>query len=157
MKYSAPVRYGNMHFVDTFLTDVEGIRSREDVVVQTERGVEIAVAIGNTEPVEEGAKVKSAGKILRVATRDDLKKLEDIINHVQKEEFRFCQQKIAEAKLPMKLVDVEHLFGGNKIIFYFLADGRVDFRALVRTLAKQYRTRIEMKQIGVRDEARLLA
>ena len=72
-------------------------------------------------------------------------------------EFKFCQKKIKEHKLLMKLASVEHLFGTKKIIFYFLASGRVDFRDLVKDLAKEYQARIEMKQIGVRDEARLLA
>jgi cell fate regulator YaaT (PSP1 superfamily) len=72
-------------------------------------------------------------------------------------EFKFCQKKIKEHKLLMKLASVEHLFGTKKIIFYFLANGRVDFRELVKDLAKEYQARIEMKQIGVRDEARLLA
>ena len=75
----------------------------------------------------------------------------------QPKEFEFCKKKIQERNLPMKLASVEHLLGGSKIIFYFLAEGRVDFRELVKDLAQEYHTRIEMRQIGVRDEARLLA
>jgi len=75
----------------------------------------------------------------------------------QPKEFDFCKKKIVERKLPMKLASVEHLLGGSKVIFYFLAEGRVDFRELVKDLAQEYHTRIEMRQIGVRDEARLLA
>jgi cell fate regulator YaaT (PSP1 superfamily) len=75
----------------------------------------------------------------------------------QPKEFDFCKKKIQERNLPMKLASVEHLLGGSKIIFYFLAEGRVDFRELVKDLAQEYHTRIEMRQIGVRDEARLLA
>ena len=88
---------------------------------------------------------------------DDAKKLQSLQSVDQPKEFEFCKKKIQERNLPMKLASVEHLLGGSKIIFYFLAEGRVDFRELVKDLAQEYHTRIEMRQIGVRDEARLLA
>lgn len=94
---------------------------------------------------------------MRKATDDDVKIAEHIVNIKEPDEKQYCNEQIKANSLPMKLADVEHLFGGDKIIFYFLADGRVDFRELVKNLAKKYRTRIEMRQIGVRDEARLLA
>lgn len=96
------------------------------------------------------------GKVLRKATSEDVVKMAEIRCKGCQTESAYCKKKIRELNLPMKLVHVEHLFGGEKIIFYFLADGRVDFRELVKDLAREYRTRIEMKQIGVRDEARLL-
>jgi cell fate regulator YaaT (PSP1 superfamily) len=96
------------------------------------------------------------GKVLRKALGEDIAKMHEIKCTSCHTEAVYCRNKIRELNLPMKLVHVEHLFGGEKIIFYFLADGRVDFRELVKDLAREYRTRIEMKQIGVRDEARLL-
>jgi len=90
-------------------------------------------------------------------TPEDKSRFEEIREKEEPAEFKFCQQRIRERNLPMKLTCVEHLLGGAKIIFYFLADGRVDFRELVKDLAQQYHCRIEMRQIGVRDEARLLA
>jgi cell fate regulator YaaT (PSP1 superfamily) len=91
-----------------------------------------------------------------MATGEDVAKARDIRESVEPAQLRFCQQKIRELSVPMRLAAVERLFGGEKIIFYFLAESRVDFRALVRELAREYRTRIEMKQIGARDEAKLL-
>ena len=96
------------------------------------------------------------GRVLRRATSEDFRKMREIRLKSCPAEEQYCRNRIRELELPMKLVHVEHLFGGEKIIFYFLADGRVDFRELVKDLAGQYHTRIEMKQIGVRDEARLL-
>lgn len=101
--------------------------------------------------------IENLGEVLRKATLDDREKQKKIIDEMIPVEFKFCQKKIREHKLLMKLASVEHLFGTKKIIFYFLASGRVDFRELVKDLAKEYQARIEMKQIGVRDEARLLA
>jgi cell fate regulator YaaT (PSP1 superfamily) len=94
--------------------------------------------------------------VLRRASSSDYEKQADLVENRELEEFQTCRDLIEKHGLPMKLRAVEHLFGGDKIIFYFLSDGRVDFRGLVRDLAKKYRTRIEMRQIGVRDEARML-
>ncbi|MBU0755703.1 MAG: signal peptidase, partial [Planctomycetes bacterium] len=93
----------------------------------------------------------------RVATEDDIEKMQACFARGTREEIQYCNERIEFHKLPMKLAGVEYLFETEKIIFYFIAEGRVDFRNLVKDLAKKYRTRIEMKQIGVRDEARLLA
>jgi cell fate regulator YaaT (PSP1 superfamily) len=98
-----------------------------------------------------------SGEILRIATEEDMDKVQKRFAQGTREEEFFCKERIKANNMPMKLAGVEYLFEGEKIIFYFLADGRVDFRELVKDLAKKYRTRIEMKQIGVRDEARLLA
>jgi len=95
-------------------------------------------------------------RVLRRATKEDVAAMQEISAKTEPAQFKFCQQKIRELEVPMRLAAVEHLFGGEKIIFYFLAESRVDFRALVRELAREYRTRIEMKQIGARDEAKLL-
>lgn len=125
------------------------------VIVETSRGVECGtVAIANRE-VKENEIVKPLKKVIRAATAEDKKKIED--NRLkEKKAFKVCLEKITENKLDMKLVDVEYTFDNNKILFYFTADGRVDFRELVKDLASVFRTRIELRQIGVRDEAKML-
>ena len=102
-----------------------------------------------------GAK-NGKGRILRAASEADHRKLDDV-RQAEVREFEGCGEMIRQRKLQMQLVDVEHLFGGERLVFYYLAEKRVDFRELVKVLAKRYRTRIEMRQIGVRDEAKLLA
>jgi len=148
------VRHGVMERTERFSLPEEGeVTIGNDVVIRTRRGVEY----GRLVLIEEGAaQARPAGEVLRKATRKDLERQEAILEEREPEEARTCKRLIKKHELPMKLVRAEHLFGGNKIIFYFLADGRVDFRGLVRDLAKQYRTRIEMRQIGVRDEARIM-
>lgn len=125
------------------------------VIVETVRGVECGiVAIANREVPE--SEIKSPLKsVIRLATKKDLAQLEE--NHKKEEEaFKICEEKIAKHGLLMKLVETEYTFDGNKILFYFTADGRVDFRELVKDLASVFRTRIELRQIGVRDEAKML-
>jgi cell fate regulator YaaT (PSP1 superfamily) len=153
------VRYGAMSNISTFSAGkIEGtLKMGEKVIVKTDRGQEMGEVVSRPE-AEEGSQTGNGNfRVLRRATPDDLQKLKEIEEEKTQAEFKFCQKKIKEHDLAMKLANVEHLFGGDKIIFYFLADGRVDFRALVKDLAKEYQTRIELKQIGVRDEARLLA
>jgi cell fate regulator YaaT (PSP1 superfamily) len=150
------VRYGKMQQRGSFRSRTPGLVFSDKVVVQSERGIEIGeVTFGS--PRDRESSVAPAGWVLRRATDPELEEHERINEPpVPGPEFRFCAERIAALGLPMRLVDVERPFGGGKIIFYFTADGRVDFRALVRDLAKRYRTRIEMKQIGVRDEAKVL-
>lgn len=130
-------------------------RVGEPVVVETSRGTECGtVAISNRE-VDQTRVVKPLKKVTRPATQEDLRRVEE--NHKKEERaFRIAQEKIALCKLEMKLVEVEYAFDGSKILFYFTADGRVDFRELVKELAGVFRTRIELRQIGVRDEAKML-
>ena len=130
-------------------------RVGEPVVVETSRGTECGtVAISNRE-VDQTRVVKPLKKVTRPATQEDLRRVEE--NHKKEEKaFRIAQEKIALCKLEMKLVEVEYAFDGSKILFYFTADGRVDFRELVKELAGVFRTRIELRQIGVRDEAKML-
>ena len=146
-----------MGYVAKFWAKFAGLRMSDRVVVRTDRGVEVGSVLSI--PREEEAEGSSSGKgeVLRKVTAKDLERVREIEEEIIPKERKFCEQKIKEHNLPMKLADVEHLFGGTKVIFYFLADGRVDFRALVKDLAREYQTRIEMRQIGVRDEARLLA
>ncbi|MBQ3077616.1 MAG: stage 0 sporulation family protein [Clostridia bacterium] len=125
------------------------------VVVETSRGTEMGeVLLGNCE-VEDGEVVQPLKRVLRVADADDLAQAADNRER-EKAAYDVCLQKIAAHKLDMKLVDVEFTFDRSKILFYFTADGRVDFRELVKDLASVFRTRIELRQIGVRDEAKML-
>lgn len=127
----------------------------DQVVVETERGRAMGTVITSpreTSPEDAPPKLKS---VLRLANDGDLQMSAN--NALREQEaLKFCQQRILERKMDMKLVRAEYLFDGSKIIFYFTADGRVDFRELVRDLAQHFRTRIEMRQIGVRDEAKLV-
>jgi cell fate regulator YaaT (PSP1 superfamily) len=124
-------------------------------IVETARGIECGeVVMANREVVDESI-VKPLKSVIRAATPEDLAKVEEN-SRKEKEAFRICLKKIAEHKLGMKLIDVEYTFDNNKILFYFTADGRVDFRELVKDLASIFRTRIELRQIGVRDEAKML-
>ncbi|MHC4873934.1 MAG: PSP1 domain-containing protein [Planctomycetota bacterium] len=156
MIYVASVHYGRMNHSENFFSREGGIRMDDQVVVKTPRGIELGIITSHVKE-QERDDVKGLGEIMRKATEDDIKIAEHISNVKEPDEKQYCNEQIKANSLPMKLADVEHLFGGDKIIFYFLADGRVDFRELVKNLAKKYRTRIEMRQIGVRDEARLLA
>ena len=125
------------------------------VIVETARGVECGeVAMGNR-TIGDKEVVKPLKKVMRIATPEDMRRVGENAAK-EKHAFKVCEEKIARHKLNMKLVDVEFTFDNNKILFYFTADGRVDFRELVKDLASVFRTRIELRQIGVRDEAKML-
>lgn len=127
----------------------------DNVIVETARGLEFGkVTMGITE-VEKSELVAPLKNIIRIATEKDKKKHAE--NLAKKEEaMRLCQEKVNAHKLDMKLIDVEYTFDNSKVVFYFTADGRVDFRELVKDLAAIFRMRIELRQIGVRDEAKML-
>ncbi len=152
------VRYGAMRLLGVFKAHGEQTFARlTEVIVRTDRGLEAGVVLAEADQ-EAGERFQDGriGQILRAATPDDKHELVRI--HEQEErELQVCKQFVEKLNLPMQLVDVEHIFGGERIIVYYLADGRVDFRELVRMLAGEFQTRIEMRQIGVRDEAKLLA
>jgi len=131
------------------------LRIDEIVILETTRGIESGQVVVEPKMVEEEKIVAPLKKIIRKATPVDLKQIE-INKNKEKEAYKVCAKKIEEHGLPMKLVDVEFTFDANKIIFYFTADGRIDFRDLVKDLAAIFRTRIELRQIGVRDEAKML-
>jgi len=156
MKFAATVRYGAMRHTGRYIAGFSGLHMGDLVIIRTDRGVEAGAIVSPVKPVDEVAGDGFSGEIMRQASTADKEKFERLQEVEEPKEFRLCQEKIRERGLPMKLASVEHLFGDSKIIFYFLSDGRVDFRALVRDLAAEYHTRIEMRQIGVRDEARLL-
>ena len=143
---------GKIYYFDPFDIDV---KKGETVVVETSRGVECAIASTGVKMVADDEVVSPLKPILRVATDDDLKQLEEI-KKKEKQAYSICLKKIEEHKLDMDLTDVEYTFDGSKVIFYFTAEGRVDFRELVKDLAQEFHTRIELRQIGVRDEAKML-
>lgn len=155
MKYTAKIRYSDLLCLDDFITEEENLLPGTLCVVHTERGIEVGSVVMPPRLVEESEKLDEQKFILRLINEEDLKKIEEIKKE-EREEYEFARSRIKERTMEMKLSKVDHLFGGEKIIFYFLAEGRVDFRVLVRDLAKQYKTRIEMRQVGARDEARLL-
>lgn len=127
----------------------------EKVVVETARGIECGEVASEPAEVAENEIVKPLKKIIRKATKEDIAKLEEN-KKKEAEALVICEKKIEKHGLGMKLVDVEYTLDGSKILFYFTADGRVDFRELVKDLAGVFHTRIELRQIGVRDEAKML-
>jgi len=145
-------RAGKIYYFDP--GDLE-IKPNTKVIVETARGVEFGeVVIANREVSEEEI-VAPLKKVMRIATEEDIKHAEE--NKLkEKEAFKICLQKIRDHKLEMKLIDVEYTFDNNKVLFYFTAEGRVDFRELVKDLAAVFKTRIELRQIGVRDEAKMM-
>jgi cell fate regulator YaaT (PSP1 superfamily) len=152
------VRHGAMRFLGEFQPqgNVEPCRGQE-VVVRTERGLEIGEVLCEADPRALAAIAEpTGGQILRQMTSDDSAQM-DRIRDNERREIEICSDLIKQRRLQMELVDVEHLFGNERIVFYFLAEKRVDFRDLVKDLAREFKTRIEMRQIGVRDEAKLLA
>ena len=138
-----------------FAPNGKTVKTGEQVIVETSKGLEIADCCRGNHMVEDTAVVQPLRPVVRIATRDDLR-VAEINKKREKEAFEICQQKIAEHGLDMKLVDVECNFEGNKTMFFFTSDGRVDFRELVKDLAGIFRNRIELRQIGVRDEAKML-
>ena len=131
------------------------VRTGEQVIVETSKGLEIADCARGNHMVEDTAVIQPLRPVVRVATKDDLR-VAEINKQREKEAYEICRKKIVEHGLDMKLVDVECNFEGNKTMFFFTSDGRVDFRELVKDLAGIFRNRIELRQIGVRDEAKML-
>ncbi|MCL7749293.1 PSP1 domain-containing protein [Halalkalibacter alkaliphilus] len=127
----------------------------ETVIVETSRGVEFGRVVIGTKTVGENDVVLPLKQVIRIATDKDKLVVQENVEQAKKA-FEVCTEKIIEHKLDMKLVDVEYTFDRNKVLFYFTADGRIDFRELVKDLAAVFRTRIELRQIGVRDEAKML-
>jgi cell fate regulator YaaT (PSP1 superfamily) len=151
------VRHGAMRFLGEFDPADETYARGQEVVVRTERGLELGEVLCPATPrAVELLAEPTRGRILRTLTPED-RAGRDRLQAQEEKELETCSKFVAQRKLQMELVDVEHLFGGERIIFYFLAEKRVDFRELVKDLARTYQTRIEMRQIGVRDEAKLLA
>ena len=138
-----------------FDPDGNTVNIGDSVIVGTQNGNEFGTVSEANHSVDDGAIVKPLRKMLRKATERDFKRLEEN-KKKQTETFKLCEELIISHKLDMKLVEVEYSFDANKIVFFFTSDGRVDFRELVKDLAARFHTRIELRQIGVRDEARML-
>ena len=143
---------GKLYYFDP--VDLQ-ISDGAQVVVETAKGLELGVAVKGNHEVEDGRVVQPLRPVARIATDNDLR-IASLCRRREREAYVVCKQKIEQHGLEMKLVDVECAFEGNKILFFFSSDGRVDFRELVKDLAGVFRTRIELRQIGVRDEARML-
>lgn len=131
------------------------VKTGDHVIVETARGIEYGyVVLGNRE-VDESKVVPPLKPVIRMATAED-EAVETKNKNKEKEAFKICQDKIKKHNLEMKLIDAEYTFDNNKVLFYFTADGRIDFRELVKDLAAIFKTRIELRQIGVRDETKIL-
>ena len=143
---------GKIYYFDPAGLDIE---KGNFVVVETARGIEFGECVIGLKEINENDVIAPLKRVLRVATDSDIEK-HNQNKEKEKDAFSICLKKIAEHKLTMKLIDVEYTFDNNKVIFYFTADGRVDFRELVKDLATIFKTRIELRQIGVRDEAKML-
>ena len=131
------------------------IKNGDHVIVETARGIEYGhVVLGNRD-VEDHKVVQPLKAVIRMANKEDIAR-EEANRKKEKDAFKICQEKIRKHKLEMKLIDVEYTFDNNKILFYFTADGRIDFRELVKDLASVFKTRIELRQVGVRDETKIV-
>jgi cell fate regulator YaaT (PSP1 superfamily) len=152
------VRTGVMRALGVFSAgrDETYLRSAQ-VIARTDRGLEVGeVLCEATEAALAHLTDPGSGQIVRAMTPDDARERSRLLDQAR-QEFQNCQRLIEQEKLEMRLVDVEHIFGGERIVVYYLAENRVDFRELVRQLAAEFQTRVEMRQIGVRDEAKVLA
>jgi cell fate regulator YaaT (PSP1 superfamily) len=169
------VRYSRMRLLGLFEHNESHIPSvSTQVVIKTEKGLELGSIVGQLCAYRAGQlkladdqikkyfddseipfSAEPVGRFIRYATPEDINE-DKHFQKIAKEEADFCKKLVKEMNLPMKIVDAEHILGGERIIFYFMSDGRVDFRELVKNLAQEYQTRIEMRQIGSRDEAKLL-
>ena len=153
------VRYGITRLVGEFSSKGEDAIARgTPVIVRSERGVEWGEVLcpASEQTRAHLGQTDESGRILQVATPDDVRK-RDQVRQTERKDFADCQQFVAERKLQMELLEVERLFGGERLIVYYLSEKRVDFRELVKTLAGHFRLRVEMRQVGIRDEAKLLA
>ena len=149
------VRFKEVGKVYYFDPDGHSLKKGDMVIVETARGVECGEVAMENRDVSEEEIVKPLKKLVRVATDEDIDKVKEN-KKKEKEAFEICEKKILKHGLDMKLVDIEYTFDNSKILFYFTADGRVDFRELVKDLASVFHTRIELRQIGVRDESKML-
>ena len=149
------VRFKKAGKIYYFLPGEETLTIDDGVIVETARGVEYGTVVIGPKEVAKDSLVMPVKVVMRKATPKDLQQLEKNEEREEKA-FAICLEKIAKRKLPMKLINVEYTFDMNTIVFFFTADGRIDFRELVKDLATVFRTRIELRQVGVRDEAKVL-
>ena len=149
------VRFRNAGKIYYFDPAGREIHTGDHVIVETARGIEYGYVVLGSREVPDDKVVQPLKSVIRIATRED----EDVElkNHdKEREAFRICKEKIRKHGLQMKLIDAEYTFDNNKVLFYFTADGRIDFRELVKDLASVFKTRIELRQVGVRDETKIV-
>lgn len=150
------VRYGSMRLLGV-MDAAEPYRYQDEVIVRTERGTETGIVLIEATPASlEASDEPVAGRIIRTQTEDDQKQVQHL-KSLLRADLAVCQKHVDALRLTMDLVDIERIYGGERVIIYYVAESRVDFRQLVRDLAREFQTRIEMRQIGVRDEAKLVA
>ncbi|MDO4268253.1 MAG: stage 0 sporulation family protein [Eubacteriales bacterium] len=149
------VRFRNAGKIYYFSPGKLDIKTGDHVIVETARGVEYGHVVLGSRDVEEDKVIQPLRSVIRMAGKDDRSR-EETNRKKEKEAFNICREKIRRHKLEMKLIDVEYTFDNNKILFYFTADGRIDFRELVKDLASVFKTRIELRQVGVRDETKIV-
>lgn len=150
------VRFGSMRTLGV-MSSRQAYRYGDQVVARTSRGTEIGTVLCEATPAAlDSIEEPTEGRIVRALSQEDRTQWQHMESK-RSEDIEICNQSVQQLGLQMELVDIERILGGERLIVYFLAEGRVDFRQLVRDLAKQYQTRIELRQIGVRDEAKLLA
>jgi cell fate regulator YaaT (PSP1 superfamily) len=152
------VRFGAMRFLGVFSASNSAVYYRDaQVIVRTDRGLEVGIVLSEANEIALAAlKDSCEGQIFRTMTAEDELELARIVEQGRRE-LVVCQKYVEQLGLAMKLVDLERIFGGERVVVYYLSEARVDFRELVHLLAGEFMTRIEMRQIGVRDEAKLLA
>ena len=149
------VRFRNAGKVYYFAPGKLDINQGDHVIVETARGVEYGYVVLGVKEVEDDKIIQPLKPVMRVATPEDDEKAEKN-REKEREAYKICLEKIRKHELDMKLIDAEYTFDNNKVLFYFTADGRIDFRELVKDLASVFKTRIELRQIGVRDETKIL-
>ena len=149
------VRFRNAGKIYYFDPKKLPIKKGDDVIVETARGIEYGSVVADAREVTDDQVVQPLKPVIRIANADDNARAQRN-KEKEKEAFRICLEKIRKHKLEMKLIDTEYTFDNNKVLFYFTADGRIDFRELVKDLASVFKTRIELRQIGVRDETKVV-
>lgn len=149
------VRFRNVGKIYYFDPKTYSVKTGDHVIVETARGVEYGKIVSGPKEVKDNEVVHPLKEVIRVATKEDEER-EKQNRLKEKDAFKICQKKIREHDLEMKLIDAEYTFDNNKVLFYFTADRRIDFRLLVKDLASVFKTRIELRQIGVRDETKIL-
>lgn len=156
MSYFTNVRYGKMRMVARFKTERDDLRVRDRCVVRTDRGKELGEVLTPLQQIPETIAPESLWDVIRRAGPEDLVNVERLDKENIPRAIKTCRELVQKLNLQMKVTDVDYVYGGERVIFYFTSDTRVDFRELVRLLAHEFRTRIELKQVGARDEARLI-
>lgn len=149
------VRFRNAGKIYFFDPGDRDIRTGQHVIVETARGIEYGYVVLGSRKVEESKVIQPLKPMIRMATKED-EEVERRNKKREKDAFKICLEKIKKHNLQMKLIDAEYTFDNNKVLFYFTADGRIDFRELVKDLAAVFKTRIELRQVGVRDETKIV-